>query len=154
MAVAETSVRAAWPPACRSSMSRAGRTARQRCTGCLSADTARTTARCSTASSRSSTTKRRLAGLRLAQLPPWWATDLHQHKPPTRLSLAQLRADSLHRLLLTRRRDVRTLAAIYGCSELFSWPRRQIEQAVDTLIADGRLADDAHGRLIVRKAAP
>lgn len=77
---------------------------------------------------------------------------MHQHKAPTRLSLAELRADSLHRLLL-KRRDVRTVAAVYGMSECFNWPRRQIEQAIDLLIEDGRLTDDAHGRLIVRKAA-
>ncbi len=134
-------------------MSRGVRRVRRPCTGYLSAAIARTAAPSSTVSSRSSTTKRSPARLRLAQLPPWWATDLQQRNAPTRLSLAQLRADSLHRLLLTRRRDVRTVAAIYGCSELFSWPRRQIGQAIDLLIADGRLADDAHGRLIVRKAA-
>lgn len=74
-----------------------------------------------------------------------------QGNPPTRLSLARLRADSLHRLLL-KRRGVRTVDAIYSLSECFTWPRRQIEQAIDTLVADGRLSEDAHGHLIVRKA--
>jgi len=69
---------------------------------------------------------------------------------PTRLFLRDLRADDLHRLLV-RRRDARTPEDIYRLSELFSWPREQIAVAIADLVEDGRLADTADGRLIVKR---
>jgi hypothetical protein len=69
----------------------------------------------------------------------------------TMLSLAALRADALHRTLLARRDDVRTPDDISGLGELWSWSSEQIEAAICDLIADGRLADDAHGQLIMRR---
>jgi hypothetical protein len=72
--------------------------------------------------------------------------------PPTRLWLADLRADALHRLLRSPRGRVETVEEIPSLSELFTWPRRQIELAIDQLVSDGRIVEDARGRLVVRKA--
>lgn len=71
---------------------------------------------------------------------------------PTRLSVSVLRADALHKVLWARRSDVESVDAISGLAELFSWPRLLIEAAMDQLVADGRIEENAHGRLIVRKA--
>jgi len=60
-----------------------------------------------------------------------------------------MRADALHRLLLSRRGQVSSLDEIPRLSDLFSWPSRQIDIAIADLVADGRLADDAYGRLHV-----
>lgn len=69
------------------------------------------------------------------------------------LNVAALRADALHRTLLARRDDVRTAEDIFALSELWSWPREQIDTGICDLMTDGRLADDAHGQLVVRRHA-
>lgn len=70
---------------------------------------------------------------------------------PTRLSLAVLRADSLHRLLLSPRGKANTVDDIPRLSDLFSWPSEQVQTAICDLVIDGRLTEDAQGRLIVRR---
>jgi len=62
----------------------------------------------------------------------------------------EMRSAELHRVLRCRS-DARTIEAVRGLSELWNWPRNTIEIAIADLVADGRLADDAHGRLIVRR---
>ena len=62
-----------------------------------------------------------------------------------------MRADALHRVLLARR--PRSVEAIGGLAELWSWPRLQIEVAIADLVADGRLTDDAHGQLVPKTTA-
>jgi hypothetical protein len=54
-------------------------------------------------------------------------------------------------VLLARR--VERVEDIPGLAELWSWPRWQISQAIDTLVADGRLSEDAHGCLVARRQA-
>jgi len=71
----------------------------------------------------------------------------------TRLSLSAMRADALYRLLRSSRGRVETVEEIPGLSELFTWPRRQIELAIDQLVSDGRIVEDAHGKLIVAERA-
>jgi hypothetical protein len=71
----------------------------------------------------------------------------------TRLSLAEMRANALHRLLLSPRGRVDTVDEIAGLSDLFSWPREQIQVAIADLVAAGYLVEDAHGRLIVRRTS-
>lgn len=64
----------------------------------------------------------------------------------------ELRADALHGII-QRRPDARTVAAVHGLGELWSWPSAAIDVAIADLVADGRVADTAHGRLIVRRRA-
>jgi len=69
---------------------------------------------------------------------------------PTRLSLAELRASSLHRLLLSDRgASARSVEDIYGLGDLASWSRLVLDVAIGDLVADGRLADDESGRIHV-----
>jgi len=72
---------------------------------------------------------------------------------PTRLNVRTLRADALHRLLLTPRGRVDTVDDIPRLGDLFSWPSIQVQVAIYDLCHDGRLAEDAHGKLIVRRRA-
>lgn len=77
---------------------------------------------------------------------------MQQGSPPTRLNVREMRADALHRLLLSPRRGVvATVDEIPRLSDLFSWPSIQVQVAIGDLVSDGRLADDEHGRLIVRR---
>lgn len=70
---------------------------------------------------------------------------------PTSLYLRDMRADALHRLLLSPRGRVDTAEAIPRLSDLFSWPSLQVQVAIADLVHDGRLAEDEHGQLIVRR---
>lgn len=74
-----------------------------------------------------------------------------QGSGPTRLSLRAMRADALHRLLLTPRGRVATADEIPALTDLFSWPRLQIHLAIADLVHDGLLDEDAHGQLIVHR---
>ena len=70
---------------------------------------------------------------------------------PTRISVRQMRSDALHRLLASPRgRSATTLEEIPRLSELFSWPRLQIEVAIADLVHDGRLTE-GDGRLVVKR---
>ena len=71
----------------------------------------------------------------------------------TRLNIRDVRADALHRLLLTPRGRVATVDDIPRLSDLFSWPSLQVQVAIADLVHDGRLAEDEHGQLIVRRIA-
>ena len=59
------------------------------------------------------------------------------------------REDALHRRLLAA--QPQTLDAIYALPSLADWKPRQIRDALDGLIAAGKLEETAHGRLIVRE---
>lgn len=72
---------------------------------------------------------------------------------PTRISLAEMRADALHGLLLSPRGKVATVDQIAGLSDLSSWPSLQLQVAICDLCDDGRLAEDEHGNLIVHRTA-
>lgn len=63
----------------------------------------------------------------------------------------QLRADGLHRIL-ERRRDARTVEAVHRISDVWSWPRPLIDEAIGDLVHDGLLTEDAHGRLVVHRS--
>lgn len=65
---------------------------------------------------------------------------------PTRISVAEMRADALHRLLLSPRGQVTSVDAIAGLVDLRGWNSEAIEAAVAHLVADGRLVDDERGR--------
>ena len=65
---------------------------------------------------------------------------------PTRISLAEMRADALHRLLLSPRGQVASVDAIAELPDLCGWNREAIAAAVVELVADGRLIDDERGR--------
>ena len=70
------------------------------------------------------------------------------NRPPTRISLRDLRADDLERLIRSPRgRAILTLDDIEGMSELFTWPREIVRTAIADLVADGRLHDLPCGRL-------
>src|SRR4051794_19838051 len=58
---------------------------------------------------------------------------------PTRLSLRGMRADALHRLLLSPRGRVDTVDDIPRLSDLFSWPGVQVQAAIGDLVHDGLL---------------
>jgi len=64
-----------------------------------------------------------------------------------------MRADALHRLLASPRGTAAlTLGDVGGLPDLAGWNRNVLDAAVADLVADGRLADDECGRLVVRKA--
>lgn len=66
---------------------------------------------------------------------------------PTRLSLRDMRADALWKLLLSPRGRVASLDDIYNTlPDLASWGRTMLEVAIGDLVADGRLVDDEYGR--------
>jgi hypothetical protein len=67
--------------------------------------------------------------------------------------LRDTRANALHRLLLSPRGHVATVEEIPQLSDLFSWPSLQVQVAIGDLCHDGRLAQDAHRRLIVPRRA-
>ena len=74
--------------------------------------------------------------------------------PPTRLSLRAMHADALHRLLLSDRgASALSVQDIYGLDDLASWSRLVLDVAIGDLVHDGRLADDAYGRLIFQPLA-
>ncbi len=68
---------------------------------------------------------------------------------PTSISLRELRADDLHRLLVKARGRIDTVEQVPRVA--LTWPRVVLDVAVADLIEDGRLAENAHGRLIVRR---
>lgn len=72
---------------------------------------------------------------------------------PTKLSLRDMRADALHRLLLSPRGRVTTVDEIPRLSDLFSWPSLQVQVAIADLVDDGRLEEGADGKLIVHRSA-
>jgi hypothetical protein len=85
-----------------------------------------------------------------------WATGVNHRSAQagerfTQLSLRDVRAEALLRVLRARR--VERVEDIPSLAELWTWPRHQISQAIDTLVADGRLDEDARGCLIVRRQA-
>lgn len=63
--------------------------------------------------------------------------------------LRAMRADALHALLLTPRGAVQTADEIPMLADLAGWPADALGAAVADLVADGRLTDDEHGRLVV-----
>ena len=67
----------------------------------------------------------------------------------TRITLRELRADDLHRALLKARGRIDRIEHIPRVA--FAWPRAVLDVAVADLVADGRLAENAHGNLIVRR---
>ena len=74
--------------------------------------------------------------------------------PPTRISVRAMRADAVHRLLASPSgASVRVAAEIYGLRDLASWQRLVLDVAVDDLVADGRISDDAYGRIRVQPHA-
>ena len=66
---------------------------------------------------------------------------------PTRLSLRALRADALHRLLLSKRGWCPTADEIATLAVLASWNRRVVDLAIADLVATGALIADPRGRL-------
>lgn len=73
---------------------------------------------------------------------------------PVRLSLRDMRADALHRLLLSPRgAGVRDVDDIHRLEDLGSWHGAVLDAAVDDLVAAGTLEQDAHGQLIIRELA-
>lgn len=71
------------------------------------------------------------------------------HGGRTSITLRAMRADALHRLLLTPRGRVEHASRIPALPDLGSWAGLAIDVAVADLVADGRLSDDEHGRLVV-----
>ena len=66
-----------------------------------------------------------------------------------------MRADALHKLLLSDRgRAALTLADIATLPDLRSWDRHVLGAAIGDIVADGRLADDEFGRLVVGPVEP
>lgn len=59
------------------------------------------------------------------------------------------REDALHRRLLRARPKV--ITDIYNLPSVADWRRRDVSDALDGLVTDGRLSESADGRLIVRK---
>ena len=72
---------------------------------------------------------------------------------PTSINIRDMRADALHRLLLSQRGRVATVDDIARLSDLFSWPSLQIQVAIADLVDDGRIEEAPNGRLIVRRKA-
>jgi len=70
---------------------------------------------------------------------------------PTSISVREIRADALYRIV-AKRRPERT-ENIAGLGDVFSWPSVQVQVAICDLCHDGRLEEDAHGRLIIRRTA-
>ena len=65
-----------------------------------------------------------------------------------------MRADALHSLLASPRGTAAlTLADVAALPDLAGWNREVLDVAVADLVADGRLADDEYGRLVVRGIA-
>jgi len=61
-----------------------------------------------------------------------------------------LRADALHRLLLSARgASARTVEEIEALPDLASWNRLVLQVAIGDAVHDGRLADDESGRIHV-----
>lgn len=78
---------------------------------------------------------------------------------PTRLNvrtMRAMRADALHRLLLTLRGTVTTLDDIGRLPNLSGWPTLRLETAIADLCHDRLLTNDGHGHVIVhqRPACP
>lgn len=67
----------------------------------------------------------------------------------TRITLRELRANDLHRLLLRAGPRIETVEQVPRVA--FTWPRVVLDVAIADLIEDGRLAENAHGGLIVRR---
>jgi len=73
---------------------------------------------------------------------------------PTRLSLRDMRADAVHRLLASPRGASALVAAdIYGLPDLASWDRLTLDVAIGDLVATGALTDDGYGRIHVESLA-
>ncbi len=70
----------------------------------------------------------------------------------TSIGLAAMQADALHRILLSSRGTAPTLEAIQTLPDLHGWHRRALERAIDQLVADGVLTENASGHLIVAPA--
>ena len=70
---------------------------------------------------------------------------------PTKLSVRDMRADALHRLLLSPRGRVATVDDIPRLTDLFSWPSLQVQMAIADLVHDGRIEEGPDGKLIVRR---
>lgn len=92
--------------------------------------------------------------------PPSGATTLAQDNPSRRhtnsrtsVTLRELRADALHRLLLTPRGQVTTLEDLGRLPDLAAWNPEALAVAVADLVADGRLVDDEYGRPHAEEAA-
>lgn len=64
----------------------------------------------------------------------------------TKRTLRQVRADVLHRLLLSPRGQVVTLEDIARLPTVGRWAPWALDIAVADLVADGRLTDDEYGR--------
>lgn len=70
--------------------------------------------------------------------------------PPTRLSLRDMRADALHRLLTSPRGEhVRTVTDIHALVDLRGWQRLAIAAAIADLLAAGKLNEDSAGTIRV-----
>lgn len=132
------------------------RAARSRPSLCLRVATGPSAHRYSGACWRSSTTKRRPASLRLARLPPWWATDLHQHKPPTtRLSKRDLAAQIVHRACWKHRDEIAEPRDVLTLPELADMPGEVVACAVADCIADGVVQGATGvGRMAVEEPQP
>jgi len=64
-----------------------------------------------------------------------------------------MRAGALHSLLASPRGTAAlTLADIHRLPDLQSWDQVALDVAIGDCVADGRLADDEYGHLVVRKA--
>ncbi|MFN8131161.1 MAG: hypothetical protein U0R70_06390 [Solirubrobacteraceae bacterium] len=74
--------------------------------------------------------------------------------PARRTSITRraMRADVLHRLLASGAPAL-ILDDVHALPALRNWPRRAVDVAIGDLVADGRLADDECGRLVIREAA-
>lgn len=76
---------------------------------------------------------------------------MKQGSQSTRLSLRGMRADALHRLLLSPRgRVALTLADIEALPDLAAWGTNRLSVAIGDLVHDGRCEENAYGRIHVR----
>jgi hypothetical protein len=64
-----------------------------------------------------------------------------------------MRADALHRLLLSARGQAATIAELRQLPDLRGWAPLTIDMAVADLVADGRLEEGPTGRLVVTRRA-
>lgn len=79
--------------------------------------------------------------------------DLGAGALPTRLRLRALRAEDVHRLLLSERGRCAIADDIAMLPDLASWNRFVLQAAVADLFASGALSEDSHGELHVQRAA-